>query len=197
MRIVIVGATGGIGGMAVQLAVRAGAEVIGVCGPANVERAYGLGCSLVLDYRREAWDTALRSYWGARIDGVLDLVGGRDIEAAGRRVLGPGGAFVTVVGPEHFIGDRALRFPALLAVLARVGLRIVGSRIRGPRYVLTGPSPSGGKELAEVARAAASGVLPPIDSTVPFELEPMREALRRAATHQNRGRIVIAMEPAG
>ena len=39
--------------------------------------------------------------------------------------------------------------------------------------------------------AAAAGVLPPIDTLVPFELEPMRKALRRAAAHQNSGRIVI------
>ena len=87
---------------------------------------------------------------------MLDLIGGRDIEAAALRILGPGGTFVTVVGPERFIGDRALRLSAVLAVLARVGLRIIGSRIRGPRYVLTGPSPSSGREMAEVARAAAS-----------------------------------------
>ncbi len=81
----------------------------------------------MLDYRREPWDTALRSIRGTRIDRVLDLVGGRDIEAAGRRILGPDGTFVTVVGPERFIGDRALCFPAVLAILACVGLHMMGS----------------------------------------------------------------------
>ena len=193
MRILIVGATGGIGGMAVQLATRAGAEVIGVCGSAHVERAYGLGCSLVLDYKGEPWDRALRAR-GVRIDRVLDLVGGRDIEQAGRRVLGTDGVFVTVVGPERFIGDRPLSWIGVLAALAQVGYHIISSRIRGPRYILTGPGPNGGKGLADVARAAAAGILPPIDSIVPFELEPMRQALRRAAAHQNNGRIVIQME---
>ncbi len=196
LRIVIVGATGGIGGVAVQLAVRAGAEVIGVCGPANVERAYRLGCRLVLNYQGEPWDRTLRSKGGARIDGVLDLVGGRDVEAAARRVLGADGVFVTVVGPERFIGDRALGWAGVLAVLARVAYRIVSSRIRGPRYVLTGPGPGGGAALDKVAGAAAAGVLPPIDSIVPFELEPMRQALRRAAAHRNSGRIVIEMDRA-
>jgi NADPH:quinone reductase-like Zn-dependent oxidoreductase len=199
-RVVIVGATGGIGGMAVQLAVRAGAEVIGVCGSANAERAYQLGCSLVLDYHAEPWDRKLRarpdSAATGRIDRVLDTVGGRDIEEAGRRVLGTDGVFVTVVGPRRFIGDRALGWAGVLTVLARVGYRIIASRIRGPRYVLTGPSPSGGSALPEVARAAAAGILPLIDSTVPFELEPMRQALRRAAAHENHGRIVIQMDNA-
>jgi NADPH:quinone reductase-like Zn-dependent oxidoreductase len=196
LRIVIVGATGGIGGMAVQLAARAGAEVIGICSSANVERAYRLGCSLVLDYNGEPWDRTLRAREGGRIDRVLDLVGGRDIEEAGRRVLGTDGAFVTVVGPERFIGDRALGWVGVLAVLAGIGYRIISSRIHGPGYVLTGPSPGGGKALADVAEAAAAGVLPPIDSTVPFELESTRQALRRAAAHLNHGRIVIQMDKA-
>lgn len=196
MRIVIVGATGGIGGLAVQLAARAGTEVIGVCSPANFERARWLGCSQVLDYHGEEWDRVIEVTEGPRIDGVLDTVGGRDIEEAGRRVLGRDGSFVTIVGPERFIGDHELGWPGILAVLGRVGFRIVRSRIHGPRYVLAGPDPGGGKGLADVARMAAAGVLPPIDSTVPFELEPMRRALRRAVEHQNHGRIVIQMDKA-
>jgi NADPH:quinone reductase-like Zn-dependent oxidoreductase len=196
LRVVIVGASGGIGGMAVQLAVRAGAEVIGICGSANVERAYQLGCSLVLNHSGEPWDRALQAQGAAPVDRVLDLVGGRDIEEAGRRVLNSNGAFVTIVGPERFIGDRAHGWLSILAILARVGYRILSSRIRGPRYILTGPGPGGGKALAEVAAAATAGVLPPVDSVVPFELEPMRQALRRAAAHQNHGRIIIQMDEA-
>jgi NADPH:quinone reductase-like Zn-dependent oxidoreductase len=196
MRIVIVGATGGIGGMAVQLAVRAGATVIGVCSSAHSERAYALGCSLVLDYHGEPWDRALIAKREAGIDRVLDVVGGRDIEEAGRRVLGKEGIFVTVVGPERFIGDRALGWSGVVADVAHIGYRLLSSRIRGPRYVLTGPGLSAGKALAEVAGAAMTGVIPPIDSTVPFELEAIRQALRRAAAHRNGGRIVIQMDKA-
>jgi alcohol dehydrogenase len=196
-RLVIVGATGGIGGMAVQMAVRARAEVIGVCGPASVEHAHRLGCSLVFDYRGEAWDRQIEAMRLGRIDGVLDLVGGSDIETAGRRVLRTDAAFVTVVGPERFIGDRALGWTGVLAVLARVAWRMTASRIRGPRYILTGPSLNGGRALARVAAAAAEGIVPPVDSVVPFELEAVRQALRRAAAHRNQGRIVIQMQPAG
>jgi NADPH:quinone reductase-like Zn-dependent oxidoreductase len=190
MRIVIVGATGGIGGMAVQLAVRAGAYVIGICSSKRAEQAYHLGCSRVLPYNEGPWDPMLR---GIKIDRVLDTVGGRDVEASGRRVLARNGVFVTVVGPERFIGDHALGWIGVLGVLARVGYRILASHLRGPRYILTGPSVGGGKALSEVADAAATGVLPTIDSTVPFELEPVRYALKRSAAHQNNGRIVIEM----
>jgi NADPH:quinone reductase-like Zn-dependent oxidoreductase len=193
LRIVVVGATGGIGGMAVQLAVRAGVEVFGVCGASSLEHARQLGCSVVADYKSGPWDRALAIKGAGKIDRVLDAVGGGDVEAAARRVLDPHGIFVTVVGPERFIGDRPLSWTGILAVLARAGYRIVSSRIRGPRYILTGPSLAGGKGLGDVAQAAAAGVLPPVDSIVPFEFEAMREALRRAAAHKNKGRIVIQM----
>jgi len=195
LRIVIVGATGGIGGMAVQLAGRAGVEVIGICGSAHAERAKQMGCSLVLGYHDEPWERQITRRGRAPIDRVLDVVGGGDVEVAARRVLGADGAFVTVVGPEHFIGDRGLGWIGVLSVLGRVAYRLISSRIRGPRYILTGPT--AGKQLADVAEAAAAGVLPPIDLTVPFELEPIRRALRRAAAHQNNGRIIIGMSKAG
>ncbi|HVT99334.1 MAG TPA: NADP-dependent oxidoreductase [Acidobacteriaceae bacterium] len=197
MRVVVVGATGGIGAIVVQLAARAGVEVIGVCGPANVERARQLGCSLVLDYHRGPWDRALHQEGMSRVDRVFDAVGGEDTEQMGRRVLGRDGIFVTVVGPERFIGDRALGWRGILAILARVSARMLRSYVRGPRYVLTGPGPGGGNALAEVAAAASAGVLPPIDSTVAFEQNAMREALERAAAHRNHGRIVIQVGAAG
>jgi NADPH:quinone reductase-like Zn-dependent oxidoreductase len=179
--------------MAVQRTSRAGAEVIGVCGSTNIQRAYELGCSLVVDYKKEAWDRALLNRTKTQIDGVLDFVGGRQVEEAGRRVLRRDGIFLTVVGPKRFIGDRSLGWRGVLGVLAHIGYRVVSSRIRGPRYILTGPGLNAGGELAEVARAAANGILPLIDSTVPFDLEPMRQALKCAAAHQNNGRIVIQM----
>jgi NADPH:quinone reductase-like Zn-dependent oxidoreductase len=196
LRLVVVGASGGIGGMAVQLAARAGAEVIGVCSAAHAETARRLGCSLVIDYHGNSWAQKLQDVGRVPIDRVLDTVGGRDIEKAARRVLRREGLFVTVVGPERFIGDRPLGWPGIFAALARIGGRIAFSRILGPRYILTGPSRGGGAALSAVAEAAAAGILPPIDSTVPFELDPLRDALRRAASHRNHGRIVIQMNSA-
>lgn len=191
MQVLVVGATGGIGALAVQRLARAGVAVIGVCGPANVERARQLGCSQVIDYSHGPWDQTLRQTGVARVDRVFDAVGGADTQQMGCRVLGKNGIFVTVVGPERFIGDRRLPVHRILAILAGVTFRMLASRLRGPRYVLTGPGPGGGSALPEVAAAAATGIVPPIDSVVPFDEEPLREALRRAAAHRNHGRIVI------
>jgi NADPH:quinone reductase-like Zn-dependent oxidoreductase len=145
-----------------------------------------------VDYRREAWDRALKAADSKPVDAVLDFAGGRDVEQAGRRLLAREGKFVTVVGPERFVGDHALGWSGVLGLLAQAGWRMVSSRIRGPRYSLTGPT--NGSALAEVAALAEAGVVPPIDSIIPFELEAMRHALQRAAAHQNRGRIVIQID---
>jgi NADPH:quinone reductase-like Zn-dependent oxidoreductase len=195
-RVVIVGATGGIGSMAVQMAVRAGVEVVGICGERNKERALQLGCSEVIPYDGPPWENVLLRSGHSRCDAVLDLVGGEDVERAGRRVLGRRGRFVTVVGPVRFIGDRPLGWTGLLIVLARVAARMIGSLFRGPRYILTGPGAGGGKGLPEISQAIADGVIPMIDERVPFEIEAMRHALKRAADHRNRGRIVICMPQA-
>ncbi len=190
-RVVIVGVTGGIGAMTAQLALRAGAQVIGVCGPHTLDRATQLGCALVLDYTQGPWDQQLQSKASLPVDRVLDVVGGKDTEQMGTRVLNRDGIFVTVVGPERFIGDQPLPWTKILALFAHIANRIVFSRLRGPRYVLAGPGLGAGSDLANVAAAAAAGILPPIDSIIPFELEPMRAALRQAAAHRNNGRIVL------
>jgi alcohol dehydrogenase len=191
---VVVGATGGIGSMEVQLAVRAGAMVVGVCGTAHLERARQLGCSIVLDYRDGPWDESLKAQGITCVHRVLDTVGGLDVEAAASRVLRRDGMFVTVVGPERFIGDRPLGWTGILSTLGRIAWRMLRWRISGPHYVLTGPTAGGGRMLPEVAAAASQGILPPIDSVVRFELEAMRNALRRAVAHKNSGRIVLRVE---
>ncbi len=194
-RIVVVGASGGIGAMAVQLARRAGVEVIGICGSSNIERVLKLGCARVIDYKRGPWNETLLANRSERIDGVLDTVGGRDTEQMAASVLRKDGIFATVVGPERFIGDKPIGWSRLLPLLLGIGWKIVSSRFSGPRYILAGPGPGGGKALDDVASAAVEGVLPPIDTTVPFNFESMRRALRRAASHSNHGRIVVRMNP--
>jgi NADPH:quinone reductase-like Zn-dependent oxidoreductase len=147
----------------------------------------------VIPYDGPPWEDVLLGSGRSGCDAVLDLVGGEDVERAGRRVLGRRGRFVTVVGPVRFIGDRRLGWLGVLAVVARVATRMLLSFFRGPRYILTGPGMGAGKGLPEITRYMGEGVLPVIDEVVPFEEEAMRRALKRAVGHQNRGRIVIRM----
>jgi alcohol dehydrogenase len=93
-RVLLYGASSGVGTSAVQLAKDLGAEVTAVCGPANAELVRGLGADHVLDYTRRAAPPD-----GERYDLVLDTVGKRKTSAlriACERALRPGGKVLSV-----------------------------------------------------------------------------------------------------
>lgn len=91
-RVLIIGASGGVGTFAVSIAKALGARVTGVCGPSMLERVRALGAMRVLDYTRE--DLAAE---GERYDLILDI-GGRNSIARLRSVLQPNGTLVIVGG---------------------------------------------------------------------------------------------------
>ena len=146
-RVLINGASGGVGTFAVQIARALGVEVTGVCSPANVEMIRSLGAQTVVDYTRE--DFTRRS---ERYDLLLDIAGSRRW-SEGRRVLKPGGRWVIVGGPKsnrwigplgHIVrtrlaalgsGQQAVFF---IANYQRVGFPAVERDVRGR------PGPAGG-----------------------------------------------------
>jgi NADPH:quinone reductase-like Zn-dependent oxidoreductase len=94
-KVLINGASGGVGTFAVQIAKALGAEVTGVCSPGNVELARSLGADHVVDYTREDFTRGERRY-----DLLLDIAGSRSWREC-RRVLAPRGTFVIVGGSKR------------------------------------------------------------------------------------------------
>jgi NADPH:quinone reductase-like Zn-dependent oxidoreductase len=94
-KVLVNGASGGVGTYAVQIAKNLGATVTGVCSTRNVEMVRGLGADLVVDYSRE--DFVKRA---ERYDVIVDAVGNRDL-AEIRSVLTPKGIHVMVGGPNR------------------------------------------------------------------------------------------------
>jgi NADPH:quinone reductase-like Zn-dependent oxidoreductase len=91
-RALVIGASGGVGTYAVQIAKALGADVAGVCSARNMELVRSLGADRVLDYGRD--DFARES---ARYDVILDLVGNRSLGDC-RRALAATGIYVAIAG---------------------------------------------------------------------------------------------------
>jgi NADPH:quinone reductase-like Zn-dependent oxidoreductase len=92
-RVVVNGASGGVGTFSVQIAKAFGAEVTAVCSTRNVETARSLGADHVIDYGNEDFTQS-----GARYDVIFDVAGSRKWSEY-RRVLEPDGVFVVVGAP--------------------------------------------------------------------------------------------------
>ncbi|YCH20699.1 NADP-dependent oxidoreductase [Pseudomonas sp. D1-3] len=99
-RVLIHGAAGGVGSMAVQMARIAGATVIATASAANHDYLNGLGAHQVIDYTRTAFETAVD-----KVDVVLDLVGG-ETQARSWAVLKTGGVLVSPVSPPDAAAAR-------------------------------------------------------------------------------------------
>ena len=158
-KVLINGASGGVGTFAVQLAKAFGAEVTGVCSTRNVELVASLGADQVIDYTREDFTRA-----GRRYDLLVDTAGNRTL-AEIRRALAPKGVLVGVGGPDkgRWIGPlgrsvkMALLSPAVsqrmvffLARLNKADLGVLGELLAAGKLT---PVIDRTYQLGEVARA--------------------------------------------
>ena len=143
-RVLVVGASGGVGTAAVQLARHLGARVTGVCGPSNLDLVRSLGAERVIDYTREDFTRD-----GERYDVIVDTAGtaryarSRDVLAEGGRLLMVLGSpaellrapWVALTTTKRLIGGEAAWSVAdlrLLAALAEAGeyRPVIGRRYR-------------------------------------------------------------------
>ncbi len=172
-RVLINGASGGVGTFAVQIAKALGAEVSCVCSPPNVEWNRSLGVARVFDYSKEDFTQS-----GQRYDVIFDTQLNHSLKAY-RRVLNPGGVLLVVGGGPGSVSR----------ILPRLLLTILGSRLVGPRskfFVARVRTPDlvALKELIEAGR-----VTPAIDRRYPLSQVP--DALRYLIEGHARGKIVI------
>jgi NADPH:quinone reductase-like Zn-dependent oxidoreductase len=174
-RVLVTGASGGVGTFAVQIAKALGAHVTGVCSTPNVELVRSLGADHVIDYTAEDFTAG-----AARYDLILDNVGSHSL-AATRRALTPGGLLLSngsqVGGWVGGVGH-VVRVMATSLVVRQQGRPFVSLPSR--------------KDLASLAELIEAGALTPVvDRTYP--LEETQAAVAHVAGRHARGTVVISM----
>jgi NADPH:quinone reductase-like Zn-dependent oxidoreductase len=174
-RVLVNGASGGVGTFAVQIAKALGAEVTGVCSTGNVELVRSLGADHVVDYTREDFTRGAQRY-----DVVLDNVLNHRPSATAR-VLAPGGMFI-----PNSVGNTGGLF-AGLPRMARAALMGRGStNVRFVRCVVNR------ENLQTLASLLASGEV----KVVIDEVYPLGEAANAVAHmlgHHARGKVAITV----
>ena len=173
-RVLVTGASGGVGSYAVQLAKAFGAEVTGVCSTEKLDLVRSLGADRVLDYTRQDFADGTTRY-----DVIVDIAGNSSLTRL-RRALTSTGTLVIVGGEEggRLTGGfgRSLRAP-LLSPFVRQRLTMLVSKERGSDL----------ERLTELIEAGK--VTPSIDRT--YSLDRVPEAMRHLEAGRVRGKIVI------
>jgi NADPH:quinone reductase-like Zn-dependent oxidoreductase len=175
-KVLVVGATGGVGVFAVQIAKASGAHVTGVCSTAKMHLVRSLGADDVVDYTNGDFTRTAQRY-----DIVLDTGGNRALGDL-RRLLRPGGTLVLIGGEG---GNRVLG-AASKWIQALVIAPFVGQKLRP---LSTAPNK---KDLLFLKDLIESGkIMPVVDRT--FALKDVPDAFRYLKKGNGRGKIVITV----
>ena len=176
--VLINGASGGVGHLALQLARSLGASrVDGVCSTANVDLVNSLGADHVIDYTRDDF-TRL----GHRYDIILDMVGNHPLRSL-RRALTPKGAHV-IVGS---VGGSRLLGPAGFMLRSVVAGRFVSQRVLPTLNTSVNTA-----DLAYVAELADAGALTPVVAAT-FPLESVGEAIALLEGGRVAGKVIVTI----
>ena len=177
-KVVIQGASGGVGTFAVQLAKALGAEVTAVCSTRNLDMVRSIGADHVIDYTREDFTRN-----GQRYDVIVAVNGYRPILAY-RRALSPTGRFVLVGASAAHLLQAMFQALLLGPLISRTGRQRMG---------FMGMAKINQKDLDFVKELIETGkVVPVIDRCYP--LSETAEAFRYFAEVHAKGKVVISVE---
>ena len=117
-KVLIIGASGGVGSWTVQLAKARKAHVIGICSAKNVDYVKGLGADQVLDYTHAEFESQLKAL--VDLDLVVDAVGGDEYWKLTDPLLKKGGVYCTAVGPVKHGGEDPVTIGQILSTAAKL-----------------------------------------------------------------------------
>ena len=175
-KVLIIGASGGVGTFAVQIAKAFGAEVTGVCSTRNVDMVRSIGADHVIDYTQKDFTRGEHRY-----DLMLDLVGNHSPSKC-RGVLNPKGVYIASFGqPDHL----------WLGPLAQL-LRMLVMSLFVSQKMTTFTAKENKEDLVVLQELIEAGkVTPVIDRTYPLSEVP--EAIRYLEEGHTQGKVVITV----
>lgn len=168
-KVLINGASGGVGTAAVQLAKHFGAEVTGVCSGANLDLVRSLGVDHVIDYTKEDFTQNGESY-----DVIVDIAGTAPFSRS-KRALKEDGRLLLVLGS----------LPDML--------QIPWVAMTSSKKVIAGPAEERVEDLRYLAKLAEEGAFKPVIARR-YPLEQIVEAHRYVDTGHKRGNVVVTFE---
>lgn len=178
-KVLINGASGGVGTFAVQIAKNFGADVTGVCSTRNVDLVRSLGADRVIDYTKEDFTKGDQKY-----DVILDNVANHSLSEF-RRILTPNGKYVMIGGGganEQGVFGVMLR-PLKAMVLSKFVDQQMGMML----------ADSNQKDLSLLAEMVESGKMKPVIDRR-YKLSEVPEAIRYLEEGHARGKVVITLE---
>jgi NADPH:quinone reductase-like Zn-dependent oxidoreductase len=179
-KVLINGASGGVGTFAVQIAKSYGANVTGVCSGRNIELVQSLGADHVIDYTKEDFTKGDQKY-----DVILDNVGNHSLSEC-RRMLTPNGIYVLIGGgganEQGFLGGLGKALNA--AVYSRFVKQKMGMMLAQPST----------QDLTLLAEMVQSGKLKAVIDRTYKSLSEVPDAIRYLEQGHARGKVVITVE---
>ena len=184
-KVLIHAGSGGVGTFAIQLAKHLGAMVATTTSTANVDWVKRLGADIVIDYRKDDFETILHDY-----DVVLDTLGGEALEKS-LRVLRPGGKLISIAGPPdpEFAKDMGASW--ILGQLTRLLSHSIRNKAKrhcvSYSFVVMRAS---GDQLRQISSLIDSGAIRPVVDRV-FPFESTKEALSYVEKGRAKGKVIV------
>lgn len=168
-KVLVIGASGGVGTFGVQIANLYGAEVTGVCGPTNLDMVKEIGADSVIDYTKKDYTKADQTY-----DIIFDAIGANTLSNC-KKILKDEGIYVS----NNFLNSPRHLFQVMTNGLRRKKLKF-------------GVADEGAENLSLLREWIEDGKVKPVIDTV-YPLSQTADAHRHYETGHSKGRVVISI----
>ncbi|EMY69782.1 NADP-dependent oxidoreductase [Leptospira vanthielii] len=187
-KVLIQAGSGGVGSFAIQLAKHLGATVATTTSESNFELVKSLGADIVIDYRKDDFETILKDY-----DLVLHSQDVKTLEKS-LRILKPGGKLISISGPPDT--DFAAEITSNWFIKTIINLLSLGVRKKAKKQKVIFQflfMRAQGNQLNEITKMIESGIIRPVVDKV-FPFEKVNEAMAYVESGRSKGKVVVKVK---